>query len=90
MGEAGPEAVMPLTRMPNGELGVRGMPGGAGSAPAGPANVFNIDARGADREGLYRLGMIVQRVEAKQNHMDRNLEARAINAINWRRSRGPW
>ncbi len=30
MGEAGPEAVMPLTRMPNGKLGVEAMGGGGG------------------------------------------------------------
>ena len=30
MGEAGPEAIMPLTRMPNGDLGVQTAGGGAG------------------------------------------------------------
>jgi len=29
MGEAGPEAIMPLTRMPNGNLGVQTAGGGA-------------------------------------------------------------
>ncbi len=55
MGEAGPEAVLPLTRLANGELGVKGQPGAAGSAPTPPPTQFFIDARGADREGLRHL-----------------------------------
>lgn len=43
MGEAGPEAVMPLTRI-GGKLGVRAVGGGGG-------NVYHIDARGA-QEGV--------------------------------------
>lgn len=43
MGEAGPEAVMPLTRV-GGKLGVRAVGGGGGT-------VINIDARGA-QEGV--------------------------------------
>lgn len=38
MGEAGPEAIMPLTRMPNGKLGVESNGGGGGSYTT---NVFN-------------------------------------------------
>ena len=42
MGEAGPEAIMPLTRMPSGDLGVRA----AGASPNIQINV--IDQRGAN------------------------------------------
>jgi phage-related minor tail protein len=44
MGEAGPEAVMPLERGPGGRLGVRASGGGGG----GITQVINIDARNAD------------------------------------------
>jgi hypothetical protein len=43
MGEAGPEAVMPLERGPGGRLGVRASGGGGGVT-----QVINIDARNAD------------------------------------------
>lgn len=47
MGEAGPEAVMPLTRGPGGRLGVEAHGGGAG-----PTNiVVNVDASGSNVEG---------------------------------------
>lgn len=38
-GEAGPEAIMPLTRMPGGDLGIRAIPTGA---PDGGASVNNV------------------------------------------------
>lgn len=43
MGEAGPEAIMPLTRMPSGKLGVQQAPasGSASAAPAAPSVVIN-------------------------------------------------
>lgn len=44
MGEAGPEAVMPLRRGKDGKLGVAAAGGGGG----GVVNNFTIDARGAD------------------------------------------
>jgi len=50
MGEAGPEAVMPLTRGADGRLGVAMQ--GAGSGSRGPGIVFNIstpDARSFER-----------------------------------------
>lgn len=43
MGEAGPEAVMPLTRGPNGRLGVDAR-GGGGSQPIKVINVWNDQA----------------------------------------------
>jgi lambda family phage tail tape measure protein len=51
MGEAGPEAIMPLHRLPNGGLGVAAASGGGGQV-IHVNYVANIDARGADREGL--------------------------------------
>ncbi len=44
MGEAGPEAIMPLSRGPDGKLGVMAQGGGGGIAVN---NYFNTDARGA-------------------------------------------
>lgn len=46
MGEAGPEAVMPLTRGPNGKLGVSGY-GGGGNVSV----VVNVDASGSSVQG---------------------------------------
>jgi phage-related minor tail protein len=60
MGEAGPEAIMPLRRGSDGRLGVSA-PGGAGDAPTiqfAPSNVFHIDARsdrGAVMADMQRL-----------------------------------
>jgi hypothetical protein len=48
MGEAGPEAIMPLTRGPGGKLGVMASGGGGG----GDVNVVvNVDAKGSSVEG---------------------------------------
>lgn len=46
MGEAGPEAVMPLTRGPNGKLGVSSYGGGGGVSV-----VVNVDASGSSVQG---------------------------------------
>ncbi len=89
MGEAGPEAVLPLTRLPNGELGVS-MPPGASPAPAGPNITYYIDARGADREGLSRLAAVVRQQGSRINFLDRTMDRRAVNAVAWHRSRGPF
>ncbi|KIC49102.1 phage tail tape measure protein [Tateyamaria sp. ANG-S1] len=48
MGEAGPEAIMPLARGPDGKLGVRG----AGAAQGGPTVVMNINT--PDVQGFAR------------------------------------
>lgn len=47
MGEAGPEAIMPLARGPDGKLGVRG--GGAGSAPSVVMHITTPDVQGFRR-----------------------------------------
>lgn len=46
MGEAGPEAIMPLRRLPNGRLGVESASGGGA-----PTIIVNIDAKGTSIEG---------------------------------------
>jgi lambda family phage tail tape measure protein len=52
-GEAGPEAIIPLRRGPDGNLGVGGVGGGGGTINA-PVTI-NIDAAGADPAGLARV-----------------------------------
>lgn len=47
MGEAGPEAIMPLARGPDGKLGVRG--GGGSSAPTVVMNITTPDVQGFAR-----------------------------------------
>ncbi|MCE2006754.1 phage tail tape measure protein [Enterobacter bugandensis] len=47
MGEAGPEAIMPLTRAPDGSLGVRAVGGGGGqSISSAPQVYITIDGNG--------------------------------------------
>ena len=47
MGEAGPEAIMPLTRAPDGSLGVRAVGAGGGQAASSAPQVFiTIDGNG--------------------------------------------
>lgn len=47
MGEAGPEAIMPLTRAPDGSLGVRSVGGGSGQSTSSAPQVYiTIDGNG--------------------------------------------
>lgn len=46
MGEAGPEAIMPLTRAPDGSLAVRAVGGGGQTASSAPQVYINIDGNG--------------------------------------------
>lgn len=48
MGEAGPEAIMPLKRASNGKLGVVASGGSGGSQPVNVYNTFNFAANGDD------------------------------------------
>ena len=86
MGEAGPEAVLPLTRLANGELGVKTPTPTA--AAAGPVITYNIDARGANREGLSRLAAVVREQGATINYINRSLDRRAVEAVLYTRGRG--
>lgn len=61
MGEAGPEAIMPLERSPDGSLGVRGGAGGGMVLNFAPV----IDARGADKELRDRLPSILRDSEQR-------------------------
>jgi hypothetical protein len=64
MGEAGPEAVMPLTRGPDGNLGVR-MYGGDGGSGGAPVINFEVVVNGeanVRREQENRGGVQVERV----------------------------
>lgn len=73
LGEAGPEAVMPLKRGPDGKLGVAAHGGG------GP--VFNVDMRGASVEAVARLERLVASVNG-------SIERRAMNVVSQARTRG--
>lgn len=46
MGEAGPEAIMPLTRAPDGSLGVRAVGGGGQATSSAPQVYITIDGSG--------------------------------------------
>jgi phage-related minor tail protein len=73
-GEAGTEAVLPLKRTSSGDLGVS-------SEGSQPPNVFNIDARGADREGFEQLLALIRELDGKINNVNRSIEPRSINAV---------
>ncbi len=57
-------------------------------AAAGPNITYNIDARGADREGLNRLTAAIRQLDGKVNYLDRTMDRRAVNAMAYARSRG--
>ena len=57
MGEAGPEAVMPLTRGPGGRLGVDASGAGGGDISV----TVNVDARGTSVEGNQQQGAALGR-----------------------------
>ncbi len=97
-GEAGPEAIMPLTRAADGSLGVRALTGaGAGQLPSAAAPVsveINIDSNGgaqvsSDTAGLQQFGQEMGRIaEAKYREMEtRSLSSQGNirQAINGRR-----
>lgn len=64
MGEAGPEAVMPLTRGPDGRLGVAAGGGGAGRPVTINFNVTTPDAEGM-RRSEAQIAAMLQRVAAR-------------------------
>ena len=59
MGEAGPEAIMPLSRGPGGKLGVMASGGGGGDVNV----VVNVDAKGSsvegNEQGANQLGRVI-------------------------------
>jgi len=62
MGEAGPEAILPLSRGPDGKLGVRG--GGAGGAVQIAFNVTATDAESFQRSEA-QIGAMLSRLIAR-------------------------
>lgn len=72
MGEAGPEAIMPLTRGPNGKLGVRASGGGRPSISIGDINQnINIDGGFTPESAI---AMIRQGGQEVINEVRRNLD----------------
>ncbi|EPM4163697.1 phage tail tape measure protein [Enterobacter sp. 04-C-01-SI_S15] len=76
MGEAGPEAIMPLTRAADGSLGVRAVNGGGAGGDMAPKVYINIDSNGNTStqapSGLEQFGADVGRFvdqRYKQNVM---------------------
>jgi phage-related minor tail protein len=67
-GEAGPEAIMPLARGPDGRLGVAAS-GGAGSAPHVTINISTPDAESFRRSESYITGQIARAVARGQRSL---------------------
>jgi phage-related minor tail protein len=62
-GEAGPEAIMPLTRGPDGRLGVASA---GGAAPNVTINIATPDAESFRRSDVYLTGLIARAVARGQ------------------------
>lgn len=73
MGEAGPEAIMPLKRGPDGKLGVATSGSGGGT--------YYIDATGADPAAIQRLEQTIKALNG-------SIETRAVSAVANQRLRG--
>ena len=82
MGEAGPEAIMPLARMPNGNLGVEAYGGGGGThVIVNIINNSNADVRSEERtdsEGNTQIDVIVGKLV--DSHITSGKADRAMGA----------
>ncbi len=92
MGEAGPEAILPLARARSGELGVRAvlgrLPEAGGSAPAAAGPTVIINAPGADRDGMREVMDFIRFVHGEVVRLDRSIEPRSLRAWANHRRRG--
>ena len=92
IGEAGPEAILPLARLASGELGVKALLPRAGGEvrPAGTSvtNVFNIDARGAGREGLREVMALIRTLQGEIVQVHRSIPGIALATVLDSRRRG--
>lgn len=70
MGEAGPEAIMPLQRLPGGKLGVMAAGGGAGTSVT-----HYYDLRGNDQAAQLKA------ILARVNAVDASVERRSVMAV---------
>ncbi|WP_299559721.1 phage tail tape measure protein [uncultured Sulfitobacter sp.] len=66
MGEAGPEAIMPLARGPDGKLGVRA--GGSGGAPTVVMNISTPDAASFQRSRAQIAAQMTRALSAGQKN----------------------
>ncbi|MEM6438145.1 MAG: phage tail tape measure protein [Pseudomonadota bacterium] len=66
MGEAGPEAIMPLRRGPDGKLGVAA--GGGGAAPRITVNISTPDVAGFQRSRAQVASQVARAVRLGQRH----------------------
>jgi len=83
LGEAGPEAIMPLKTLNNGKLGVQAS-GGAG----GQTNHY-YDLRGADSSAVPALQKLLAGLNAKVTKLDKSIEPRSVRANIQARSMHP-
>lgn len=82
MGEAGPEAIMPLARI-GGKLGVRAQRAGNGAVHYHNTFAPQIDARGADQAAVDRIEMALHRFDAE-------FDSRAAAVLNAEQTNGAW
>lgn len=90
MGEAGPEAVMPLSRSPDGSLGVRLNGGGNSSSNPVVVNVINnanANARTEERQTSQgiEIDVIIDQIVSQKLTEQGSDSNRALNAYNSRR-----
>ena len=93
IGEASPEAIMPLARLGSGELGVKALMPRLPEAPSAASapvviNQFTIDARGADPQGLRKVMALIQLVRREGMETRRMIGPLAISAVLDSRRRG--
>lgn len=97
MGEAGPEAIMPLTRMPNGRLGVSTQDGAAGGGGqvinVGGINVAVQGSSGNQQQDAKYAQLIGATIEMKMKELfntELNNQRRPGNQLNPTQIRNTW